>query len=117
MHAGDGGVQRGVVHGRGFQRTERAALQFGQHEVQPRRHFVARDQAAAEHFLLALVQGMVGVVEGFHAKLKRGEERQCTSASPRVCPDRLDSEVTACGQIIPLSYHPQRRPACVATPS
>ncbi len=66
VHAGDGSVQRGVVHGRGFQRPERAALQFGQHEVQPRRHFVAGDQTAAEHFLLSLVQGMVGVVEGFH---------------------------------------------------
>jgi hypothetical protein len=67
VHAGNRSVQVGVVQCGRFQRTQRTALQLGQHKVQPCRHLVARHHAAAEHLFAPLVQGVVGVVEGFHA--------------------------------------------------
>ena len=53
---------------RRFEPAEAAPLQFRQHVVEPRRHFVAGHQAAAEHLLAAGVAGMVRVVDDEHGE-------------------------------------------------
>jgi hypothetical protein len=66
VHTSNRRIQLGLADLRRVQAALRAALQLGQHKVQPRRHLVARHHAAAEHLFAPLVQGVVGVVKGFH---------------------------------------------------
>ena len=61
-------VQRGQIGLAGLaQRAHGAALQLAQHIVEATGVFVAGHQAAPEHFLAAIVQVVLGVVEDDHA--------------------------------------------------
>ena len=61
------GFQRGSGKGlRIAHLAQLAALQLGQHMVGAGGHFVAGHECAPKHLKLALVQGVVGVVEGDH---------------------------------------------------
>ena len=60
-------AQPAVLRSKHF--TQLAALHFLQHIVGPGGHFKTRDQLAPEHFQLALVQGVLVVVNGDHADI------------------------------------------------
>ena len=60
------GIECVVVTRWRAQRRQRAALQLGQHMIEPLRCFVARHEPAAEHLVAALVQVVIGVVDRQH---------------------------------------------------